>query len=403
MVRSRVHTWVLVAFAALAGLFEGPAEIACVAAIVTTIAIGGFARYRPGVVEIGLLVWAMAGIPGTLDAESSNTGAGALRPLLALAFLVGARAVARGQDTLLERMAWAFAGACALNGAYGYLQVFMADPPLEALIIGNTRSEHLVDPDNRERLRMATGLFYNRLKLAHVGVVGLGLLGLVAARRESAARTRALAVAAGLVLAGAIFLTYRRAAPAALLVGLLVLAVVAARFRLALAAVAVALVIAGAYVLSAYGRQRLETSGLHFAERLDIYDNAWKLFLQHPVLGVGHGDYQAAITRVAPGMQRDLTTSPHSLGLHVLVETGLVGVVAFVTAIAASIVRLGRRVRRDRHLTIPLALLDRFALLGVVTVLALGLVHSVLYHAPVALIFWCLVGVAACRRPATAA
>jgi len=37
---------------------------------------------------------------------------------------------------------------------------------------------------------------------------------------------------------------------------------------------------------------------------------------------------------------------------------------------------------------------------GIATLMVIGVVHAVLYHAPVAMLFWALLGVAAARLPA---
>ena len=55
----RLHQWALVVFAAMLGLFEGPAEIACAAVLVTTALTGGFRKWRPGVIELAVIVWVL--------------------------------------------------------------------------------------------------------------------------------------------------------------------------------------------------------------------------------------------------------------------------------------------------------------------------------------------------------
>jgi O-antigen ligase len=92
--------------------------------------------------------------------------------------------------------------------------------------------------------------------------------------------------------------------------------------------------------------------------------------------------------------------------LHVLAETGIVGLLGFVTAIVASLIRVGSRIIQNRRALDAGAttsgarvILDRLALFGVLSVLILGATHSPLHHAPVALLFWTLLGVAAGSRP----
>ena len=391
----RVCAVLLVAFAALSALFEGPAQIACVLAIVATAAAGWFRGYRPGAVEIGLLVWILAGIPGTFDGDDGGSTEGALRPLIALAFLVGAVGVSRASDDVLAKMAWGFCIACVINGVYGYVQVFLTDPPLEAFLVGKNRSEHLVDPDHAGRLRMATGLFYNRLKLAHVGVIGLGLLGLIAVEHK---HRRVVAIVGAVLLAGALFLTYRRAAPIALGVAGVAFAIALGRVRVAATSALTAAAIVVVFALTSYGRSRIGSADDDLAERWSIYQAAWRVFTDHALIGIGHGDYKTVIQRYAPSMPAALTTSPHNQALHVLVETGVVGLLGMSTAVLVSLQRILRRVRGMTSTTSVSATTDHFALLSLFVFVTLGLVHTVLYHAPVGLVFWCLLGVAAHGR-----
>lgn len=384
----------VVIFAALVGSFEGPAQIACVALLVVLLAGEGRRALKPGLPELAILVWMLAGIPGTLDQESRNTSEGALRPLLALAYLAGRGALARADDRTLSRAALAFALACVVNGAYGLVQVFWFDPPLESLLAGRLRSQHLVDPEHPERLRMATGLFYNRLKLAHTGVLGLGLIALCAMRGPPRVRRWLAHGAAIVVLGAAILLTYRRAAPGALIVASLFLGAVLKRVRLVAVTSAIGAGILALYAATELGRSRANEADAALAERLEIYRAAAAMIRDHPLIGVGHGDYKGAIAGYARDIPEVLWTSPHNWPLHVLAETGLLGAIAFFAAIGLVFVPLVRRVRADRTSLDVHAFADRFSLLGLTTLLGLGAVHSVLYHAPVALLFWTLLGLA---------
>lgn len=388
-----MRSFLLVLFAALVGLFEGPAQIVCVVVLVA-IAASDRGALRPGVVDLALLGWVFAGVPGTLDAESRISSEGALRPLLALAFLVGRAGFGRAEDATLKRAAIALCAALVLNGAYGLMQVFWFDPPLERFLAGRARSAHLIDPQHPERLRMATGLYYNRLKLAHTGAPVLGLFGLLAlSTREKKHKIWLLAGAT--ILALALFVTYRRAAPAALLAATLVLAAVMGRARLIWIGGAFGAAILALYGLTGAGRDRAAEAGEAWEERLQIFRAALDLLRDHPLLGVGHGDYKAAIAPYAQNIPEVLWTSPHNALLHVLAETGAVGLLCFVGAFVLALKSLIFRVRRDRALATPIVLADRFSLLGLSALAILGLFHSVLYHAPVALMFWTLLGVAA--------
>jgi len=387
----------LVAFAALIALFEGPAQIICVLALLTIIASGNFKGFRPSLIEYGLLLWIFAGIPALIINTPTHGTEGILRPLISVAFLVGALGLAKADEKTIRRVAIAFAVACVANGLYGYIQVFIADPPLEMILARRLRSQHLINPENPDQLLQATGLFYSRLKLAHIGIVGLGLLGLMVTAQN---KKRVWAIGGAVILAGAIFLTYRRAAPLALILSGVILAVVMGRLRTALSSLVAGAIVIGLFLLTDYGRERVMGLTENISERIQIYTHALEIARAHWLFGVGHGQYQQAILQVAPQMPRDLTTSPHNLILHVLAETGLVGLLGFCTACIGAIYRLILGIRADQQASDLMRTADRFTLLGLSCIIILGAVHSVLHHVPVSLLYWALLGFAATRMPA---
>lgn len=388
----RAAELLVVAFAGLLGLLEGPAEIACALSLIALVAAGRGRGLELGLPELALLLWVLAGLPGMLRPEFSARSQGMLRPLLALGYAVGALGLRGGPPSVLRGAALAFVATSTLNAGYGWIQVFVADLGLETLLRGRAASEHLLDPDAPGRLRMATGLFHNRLKLAHVGVVALACAAPLVIR--SRGRGRALAAAAAVVIAGGVLLSFRRAAPAALLVAaaLVLIAIGRRRAVLGLAAVGAVLVLGAAS--TGAGRERLDTASLHLDERLGIYAAAIELWREAPVFGVGHGGYPAAIVRVAPEMKADLTTSPHNQLLHALTETGLVGLLAFVLGVGGALLRALRRLRARRAEDGLGAIRDRVATTAALALLGLGAVHAVLFHTPVALAFWAALGAA---------
>lgn len=406
----------LVAMALLAGLFEGPAEIAAVIAVGLLLANGAWRDARLNLADLGVVLWLIAGAIGLIGSPAVLGSAATLHPLIALAYVAGRLGIANADDLLLRRLGLAFAVACVINGLYGIFQVALFDPPLEPLIIGRSAAARLADPDSNGRLRMATGLFYNRLKFAHVAVLGLGLIGLVidgaiqsgaggigAARR---ARPRVVwAFVAAVTLGIALFLTYRRAAPAALLGAGLLLALLMRRLRLAASVVAIAGGILLLYFLSDYGRDRIDAAALELGERLQIYQAALTLVMEHPLVGVGHGGWAGSIGAYLPPdlsakVLRNGLNSPHNLGLQVMAETGALGFLGFAAAVGSSLAATAIAIRRDRDVESPQATLDRFVFLGLVALIGLGMLHSVLYHVPVALAFWTMLGVASARLEA---
>jgi O-antigen ligase len=85
------------------------------------------------------------------------------------------------------------------------------------------------------------------------------------------------------------------------------------------------------------GETRLGSTG---GQRYDLWQIAWHEFKSAPLTGVGEGSYPTRYY-LERATDRNLTT-PHSLPLRVLAETGLVGLLLLGGALAAAAVALGR-------------------------------------------------------------
>ncbi len=389
----RAHRLLLVAYALLVGLLEGPAEVVAVLALASTAATGGLRRWRPGPAEIGILIWMLAGLPGLLLDPGHHSSADTTRPLLALVFVIGTRGIDPGDSVLLRRMAWAFTAACVLNAAYGLLQVTVGAMPWDSVFLKNPSSGQIWVPNRVYHVRAAAGLFYNRLKLAHVGMVGAALIALIAFSPHARRRVRVLAGAGGLVLCGALVLTYARMAFLAVVASFVALAGVLRRWLILAAAAGLSLAGGLLLLLTENGRMRISSLDEDLSIRRTMIDRALAIFGEHPWLGVGHGVYRNAIERVGPqGLTGVHLTSPHNLWLQVLAETGVVGFIGFNLALAWCVACVMRRIVRRQN-DPDRAILDRFALLGVLAIAFVGLLHSSLHHAPVGLVFWTLAGV----------
>jgi O-antigen ligase len=384
----------LLVFAALLGLFEGPAQIACIAGLIAIAIAGGFRSYRPGLPELGIALWMAAGIPGVVIAVQHGThlnSEATLRPLHALAFLIGARGIDRAEAPLLEKIGWCFVVAILVNAIYGYLQVAIGELPLDRFLIKNKGSLQIYIPGFT--IRSASGLYYNRLKLAHVGMLAFGLLVLVlATRRPLAKRTAWQAAIAAAVIAGAIVLTYARMALAAAVIGLLVVGLILSRFRLIGTVALLALLLGGAYALNRFGPEHLLKVSEDVRIRLHMSKTAFEMFLDHPLFGVGHGLYRQA---AAPSWDTvGALMDAHNFGLQVLAETGIVGFFGLSVTAVVCLSRVGRSVRRARAAGDSISVRDRFTLFGLTALFVLGATHVPTHHAPVALSLWCLLGMA---------
>jgi O-Antigen ligase len=79
--------------------------------------------------------------------------------------------------------------------------------------------------------------------------------------------------------------------------------------------------------------------------RLTWWHQAWRGFLDHPLLGYGAGSFML-LNRLYRGSFLDVTIEPHNLPLQLLAEVGLVGLVVFLAACA---VLLRPAFRRHGH------------------------------------------------------
>lgn len=79
---------------------------------------------------------------------------------------------------------------------------------------------------------------------------------------------------------------------------------------------------------SAGGGRLGEVDDFTSASRLALWGTAGAMFLQHPVLGVGYGNYRALYNDYLPGVTANQLDA-HNLYLQFLAETGIIGFVAF--------------------------------------------------------------------------
>ena len=173
--------------------------------------------------------------------------------------------------------------------------------------------------------------------------------------RQLPVRLRALAgVASGVALPALVF-SYSRGALATLVIGSLVWLVV----MRPKAAVAVAIVVGAAALLLTPGtlRERFSESGKgDVALRTDVADSALEIYAQHPLVGVGIGNFQLAYQDLSfaeeAGQRRLLhtkqvlvPTAAPSQYVNSLAEQGLLGVGAlgvFTLTALATVRRVGR-------------------------------------------------------------
>jgi O-antigen ligase len=175
------------------------------------------------------------------------------------------------------------------------------------------------------------------------------------AARESRSRLLRLAAAAyGVVGAGCVVLTHSRAGLVLLLLAAVwTLAVLPGRARIVVAVVLAALAAKAASGLTENEAKRFlglltldETLERDESAhgRVEGYEVSWRIFEEHPVLGVGPGCWAAYRQQRVDGNRHD----PHNLVGQLLATRGLAGFLTFA-AYALGAVAIARRERRARR------------------------------------------------------
>jgi O-antigen ligase len=80
--------------------------------------------------------------------------------------------------------------------------------------------------------------------------------------------------------------------------------------------------------------------------RLVLWDIAWDLFLEHPLAGVGMGDYESQARAMLEGRSVRTTVDSHNAYLQILATRGLIGFVPFVIFWVILLGQLRRTTRR---------------------------------------------------------
>jgi O-antigen ligase len=80
---------------------------------------------------------------------------------------------------------------------------------------------------------------------------------------------------------------------------------------------------------------QLTSENFALVERMAHWQAGWYMFLDHPLLGVGAGNYPAAYEEYALPGWREALGHAHNYYLNMAAETGLVGLVALVLLLAA--------------------------------------------------------------------
>jgi len=322
-----------------------------------------------------------------------------LLPLLAwpLVACAAGRASERGRDRALATFGLAVAAAVLLGLLLGAAPLLRAEAWVR---LDSWASEQNNVPSGLARA--AGGLYFHRLKMAHVLLIGLGpLLGHVLMARVPLAR---LARAAGLLVlfTVALCLTFARAAylgaAAGALTVLAVAAVSGAAPRRRLVALIVTALCCGALILALRPdvRQRaLSTRSSGAAQvRAVIWSQATAILWDHP-LGIGLGNYPQVVARYYAAndpLTKSPRTYPHNFLLMAWAEAGPLGALGFalfwmrLLCAGARALAYGPTPRHQQTGAALLFMVSAFV--------AVGLTHDVLFHNIVALAFFSALGLA---------
>jgi len=151
--------------------------------------------------------------------------------------------------------------------------------------------------------------------------------------------SKALAIIAGVAAQiAALIVTLTRGAWLALVAGVVVIPALLRRRRLLFVLVGVGLLVALVTSQNDAIRSRAETfignfrapTDSNVSTRLVLWDISWQIFAEHPILGVGMGDYSTEAKKYLADRNVLTMVDSHNIYLQLLATRGLVGFIPFV-------------------------------------------------------------------------
>jgi len=128
------------------------------------------------------------------------------------------------------------------------------------------------------------------------------------------------------------------------------------------------------------------------ASRMIIWRSAWHIGTDHPLLGIGPGNFQKYYLdyqRYYPPYLEWAVPQPHNLFLALWLQTGLLGFSGFVLLLGNITTRATSLVRTKTHT--PQEIITRATLGAFATILIHGLIDTPYWKNDLAVIFWLLV------------
>jgi O-antigen ligase len=333
---------------------------------------GGRRVPRATVVVLGifamLLLVYLVGFFNIADKQSLDQwGKGMVKFVLHFLFLAaGIAYLARRSTAFYWRAVAAFTAGLVANGLYGMLQLAAArggvnlDQKVLSPLTGGASSINVYGAVNGQNIYRPNALTGDPNHLAIMLLIPLlGLLP-VYLRLERVSRWRVpLAVILGFLFL-VLLSTLSRSGALGLAVGLVVLAVPYRRLLVSRAvlvplagvtAVLAVVVLQRAHFFEVVIRSRFETGGRSESAHFQVYDFVPQVLHSHPLFGLGLNTFSVYYEFVTGKSN----WGPHSFYVALIVETGLVGTIAFALFLRYLFVRLraARRLGR-RLLDVPL-------------------------------------------------
>ena len=319
------------------------------------------------VIFAALLLVYLVGFFNIADKESLDQwGKGMVKFVLHFLFLAaGVAYLTRRSPASYWRAVAAFTAGLVANGAYGVLQLAAAragtnlDQKVLSPLTGGASTINVYGAVNGQNIYRPNALTGDPNHLAVMLVIPLVALLPVYLRLERGSRWRVpLAVVLGFLFLVQLS-TLSRSGLLGLGVGLLVLALpyrrrFASRALLVplagVAAVLAFVVLQRRHFFEVVVRSRLETSGRSESAHFQVYDFVPQVLHSHPLFGLGLNTFSVYYEFVTGKSN----WGPHSFYVALIVETGLVGTVAFAPFLRYLFVRLrvaralGRRLEDPR-------------------------------------------------------
>lgn len=337
--------------------------------------------------------------------DAAVTDADLIDLIKSVMLLLIAATIAASWKALRRALAALVIGAVVIS-ILTIIQVAAGDPTLQFGGLAKIDEGHLYG--NVTHLRPA-GPLGDANYLARILILAFPLAAFLGVHRPSRRERIALIAAAG-IIAIAVLFTYSRGGMLTLAaVGLLM--VLLGRVRITAANALLGFVLVLALLPTDVGRRLLTIESLiskdtelsvvdaSAAKRRQLLKVGWSIFLDHPMLGVGFGNFgsnyppyanrvgMTALDYVPAGVRQ----FPHNLYLEIAVETGLLGLLAFLGAMAVTLVTL----HRSRQ---ELLARGQPAHAALVTAIALGLagylISSVFLHSGWHRYLWLFLGFA---------